>query len=160
MTIDLALAITALACLVAAAIADMRHFQIPDSLSVALLATAIGHGLATPGFGWLSHAASVAVMFGTGLLLFSRGLMGGGDIKLLVALAGWTGLAGLPLQLAMVAIAGGGLALVLLIARQGLAAAGRPAQALPMMFRSDAPVPYALAILVGGAGWGWLNWPL
>lgn len=160
MTIGLVFVAIALACLVAAAIADMRTFEIPDALSIALLATAVGYGLATPGFAWLWHAAAVLVMFGLGLLLFSRGWMGGGDIKLLVALAGWTTLQGLPLQLAFVAIAGGGLALVLIIARRGLAAAGRAPDRVPKMFRNDAPLPYAVAILAGAAWWARLALPL
>jgi prepilin peptidase CpaA len=160
MTIGLGLALAALACLVAAAIADMRTFEIPNGLSIALLATAVGYGLVTPGFGWLSHGAAVMVMFGLGLLLFSRGWMGGGDIKLLVALAGWTGLPGLPMQLAFVGIAGGGLALVLIIARRGLPAAGLASATLPRMFQGDAPLPYAVAILAGAAWWGRMNWPL
>lgn len=160
MTIGLVFVAVALACLVAAAIADMRTFEIPDALSIALLATAVGYGLVTPGFAWLWHGAAVIVMFGLGLLLFSRGWMGGGDIKLLVALAGWTTLQGLPLQLAFVAIAGGGLALVLIIARRGLAAAGRAPESVPKMFRNDAPLPYAVAILAGALWWARLALPL
>jgi prepilin peptidase CpaA len=160
MTIAMVFVLVALGCLVAAAISDMLTFEIPNSLSVALLATAVGYGLATPGFDWLWHGASVMIMFGLGLLLFSRGWMGGGDIKLLVALAGWTTLQGLPLQLAFVAIAGGGLALVLIIARRGLAAAGRAPDSVPKMFRNDAPLPYAVAILAGGVWWARLALPL
>lgn len=156
----MAFALVALLCLIAASIADMRTFEIPNILSIILLASAIGYGLVTPGFDWLMHAASVLVMFGLGLLLFSRGWMGGGDIKLLVALAGWTGLAGLPMQLAFVGIAGGGLAFVLIIARRGLALAGRTPESVPKMFRGDAPLPYAIAILAGAAVWGTLYWPI
>lgn len=160
MILGLAFALVALACLVAAAIADMRTFEIPNPLSIGLLASAVGYGLVTPGFDWLMHGASLLVMFGAGLLIFSRGWMGGGDIKLLVALAAWTPLSGLLLQLALVGIAGGALALVLIIARRGAAAAGRTPESVPRMFRNDAPLPYAVAILAGAAWWGALNWPL
>lgn len=152
--------LVAVACLVAAAAFDVVTFEIPDTLSIVLLAAAIGHGWATPGFDWLSHALAVLVMFGIGLLLFSRGWMGGGDIKVMVAVAGWTGLAGLPMQLAFVAIAGGVLALVLIIARRGLAAAGRAPENLPKLFRIDAPLPYAVAILFGTLWWATKSWPL
>jgi prepilin peptidase CpaA len=153
-----ALAIAALACLVAAAIADIRAYEIPDGLSIALLATAIGYGVLTPGFGWLSHGAAVLLMFGIGLLLFARGWMGGGDVKLLVAIAGWTGLSGLVGQLTAVALAGGMLALVLIIARRVLA--GRPAKTLPKLFRPDAPLPYAIAIAAGTGWWAQTAWPI
>ena len=160
MTLGLAFALVALACLAAAALADMRTFEIPNGLSIGVLGAAIGYGLVTPGFDWLMHGASVAVMFGAGLVIFSRGWMGGGDIKLLVALAGWTTLGGLLLQVALVGIAGGGLALVLIIARRLAAAGGRETESVPKMFRRDAPLPYAVAILAGAAWWGALNWPL
>lgn len=160
MTLPALLALAALACLLAAALADIARFEIPDSLSILVLATAIAYGLATPGFGWTSHIAAPVVMFGVGLFLFSRGWMGGGDIKLLVAIAGWTGLAGLPLQLAGVAIAGGGLSLVLLLARGGMASAGHAPDALPRVLRPKAPLPYAVAILAGTAWWASTAWPI
>ena len=160
MTLALAFALVALACLVAAAIADMRTFEIPNALSIGLLAAAVGYGLVTPVFDWLMHGASLVAMFTVGLAVFSRGWMGGGDIKLLVALAAWTPLGGLLLQLALVGIAGGVLALVLIIARRGAAAAGRSPETVPRMFRNDAPLPYAAAILGGAVWWGALNWPL
>lgn len=153
-----ALAIIALGCLVAAAIADVRAYEIPDGLSIALLATALGYGVLTPGFGWLSHGAAVLLMFGVGLLLFARGWMGGGDVKLLIAIAGWTGLSGLVGQLSGVALAGGALALVLIIARRVLA--GRAPDTLPRMFQPDAPLPYAVAIAAGTGWWASTAWPV
>jgi prepilin peptidase CpaA len=160
LTLPLILALIAFACLVGAAIFDVATFEIPDTLSIVLLATALGYGGLTPGFDWLSHGLALLLMFGIGLLLFSRGWMGGGDIKIMVAVAAWTGLEGLPLQLAYVAIAGGGLALVLIIVRRGLAAAGRAPDTLPKLFQMDAPLPYAVAILIGTTWWAALNWPI
>jgi prepilin peptidase CpaA len=150
--------IAALTCLVAAAIADIRAYEIPDSLSIGLLITALGYGALTPGFGWLSHLAAVALMFGIGLFLFARGWMGGGDVKLLIAVAGWTGLSGLVGQLTGVALAGGVLALVLIIARRALA--GRAPETLPKLFRPDAPLPYAIAIAAGTGWWAATAWPV
>lgn len=160
MNLPLIFALAALACLVAAAVFDVVTYEIPDTLSVVLLGAALGYGLVTPDFDWLSHGLAVLLMFGVGLLLFSRGWMGGGDIKIMVAVAGWTGLHGLPMQLAYVAIAGGGLALALIIARRGLAAAGRTPDLLPKLFRRDAPLPYAVAILIGTVWWAMLTWPV
>ncbi len=154
-------ALVALLVLLAAAIADVRSFEIPDILSIALLVTAACYGAATPGFGWVSHVAAAVVMFGVGLFIFSRGWMGGGDIKLLVGTAGWAGLAGLPMQLASVALAGGGLALVLLLSRGvlGRVDAGDP-ERLPKLFRTDAPMPYAVAIAAGSWWWAVIAWPI
>jgi len=147
------LAIVALACLIAAAIADVRSYEIPDGLSITLLVTAVGFGAATPGFAWISHLAAVLLMFGIGLFVFARGWMGGGDVKLLVAIAGWTGLAGLVGQLTAVALAGGVLALVLIIARRAFAA--RSPESLPELFRTGAPLPYAIAIAAGTGWWAY-----
>lgn len=152
------LVIVALGCLVAAAIADVRSYEIPDGLSIILLVTALGFGAATPGFAWISHLAAVLLMFGIGLFVFARGWMGGGDVKLLVAIAGWTGLAGLVGQLTAVALAGGALALVLIIARRAFAA--RPPESLPKLFRPDAPLPYAVAIAAGTGWWAYTAGPV
>lgn len=164
MTLSVIIALIGLACLLTAALVDIFRFEIPDSLSIVLLATAMLYGLATPGFGWLSHLAAPVIMFGVGLFIFSRGWMGGGDIKLLVALAAWTGLAGLPLQLVSIAIAGGALSLVLLVARGGLAlfasSAGRLPETLPKVLRKDAPLPYAVAIAAGTLWWAAAAWPI
>jgi prepilin peptidase CpaA len=142
---------TALA-LLAACVCDLRRFEIPDSLSVVILLSALGFGFATPGFEWLWHAGGVALMFAIGLALFAAGWMGGGDIKLLVATAAWTGLSGLPSYLVGVALAGGVLALVLLASRAGFRTAGVAPERMPGPLQPGAPMPYALAI-AGGAFW-------
>ena len=154
-------ALSALLLLFVAALEDVRRFEIPDMLSIALLGTAACYGLVTPGFGWLSHIAAPVVMLGVGLFIFSRGWMGGGDVKLLIGVAGWTGLGGLPMQLAGVAMAGGGLALLLLLSRGVLASAagGNPGR-LPKVFRKDAPLPYAVAIAAGTCWWAAIAWPV
>jgi prepilin peptidase CpaA len=154
------LALAALVCLVAAAIFDVMTFEIPDSLSIAILAAAMGYGLVTPGFGWLLHGLAVLLMFAVGLFLFSRGWLGGGDVKVMVAVAGWAGLPGLIVQLAFVSIAGGVLALGLIMARRIAAATGRTPATLPKLLHIDAPLPYAVAILVGTLGWAALIRPI
>jgi prepilin peptidase CpaA len=150
-----ALALAALACVVAAAICDVRAFEIPDELSIALVVLALAYGLLTPGFAWLSHLVAPVAVFAAGLLLFARGMMGGGDIKLLTALAAWTGLQGLLPLLLGISLSGGVLAIVLLVARHALD--GRPA---PRVFSKDAPLPYAVAILGGTLWWARVAWPL
>lgn len=149
----------ALACVAAAALSlliacacDLRRFEIPDTLSVVILIGAIGFGLATPEFGWLWHAGGLLVMFGIGLALFAAGWMGGGDIKLLVTTAAWTGLQGLPAYLVGVSLAGGVLAIVLLASRAGFRTAGIAPDRMPGPLQPGAPMPYALAI-AGGAFW-------
>jgi prepilin peptidase CpaA len=153
------LPLIALACVVAAPVFDLLKYEIPDFLSIAIVAVAIIYGLVAPDFGWLSHLASTALVFAVGLLAFARGWMGGGDVKLLTAIATWTGLEGLLLQFVATALAGGGLALVLIAARSGLALAGVDAARVPRLLRRDAPLPYGVAIAIGTCWWALNDWP-
>ncbi|PZU51334.1 MAG: pilus assembly protein CpaA [Sphingomonas sp.] len=139
--------------LLASCVCDLRRFEIPDTISIVLLVTAVLFGLVTPGFGWLSHGAALLLMFGIGLGLFAIGWMGGGDIKLLVALAAWTGLGGLPSFLLATMIAGGALAAILLVSRSGFRLAGFESERMPGPLRPGAPMPYALAITAGAFWW-------
>jgi prepilin peptidase CpaA len=160
MTIPTLLALGAFACLLIACVCDVTRFEIPDSLSVAILLLAVGFGLLVPAFAWGSHALAVIAMFAVGLLLFALGWMGGGDVKLLVAAAAWTGLAGLPVLLIGMALGGGLLALVLILTRTGARLADFPHERMPRVFQLGAPMPYAIAITLGAAFWGWRAWPL
>ncbi len=160
LTPSLVFAIIALGCVAAAPIFDLLRFEIPDSLSIVIALAAVAYAIATPGFGWVSHLASTGLVFAVGLLAFARGWMGGGDVKLLTAIAAWTGLAGLPMQLIATAVAGGVLALVLIMTRRGLALAGVDLERAPQLFQSDAPLPYAVAIAAGTFWWAARAWPL
>ncbi|GGE11188.1 hypothetical protein GCM10011529_16940 [Polymorphobacter glacialis] len=165
--ITITAAVIALGCVLAAAIADIRRFEIPDGLSIALVATAIVYGLATPGFVWWSHIAAPLGFFALGLFVFSRGWMGGGDIKLMTGIAAWTGLEGLLAQFVATALAGGILALALIVARRVLASPALASRAfasrragMPRVFQSDAPLPYAIAIAAGTFWWAAKAWPI
>lgn len=148
------IALAALACVIVAAGWDVTKFIIPDEISIILIILAAAYGLVTPGFGWLSHILSPLAVFAIGLVTFARGWMGGGDVKLLTALAAWSGHTGLFPLLTGTAIAGGVLAGTLIVARR--ARAGHPG---PRVFEKDAPLPYAVAILGGVVWWAWIDWP-
>ncbi len=83
-------------------------------------------------------------------MLFSRGLIGGGDVKLLAAAALWAGADALPPLLLLTALIGGLLALLFLTP---LGRADRGAR-MPKRRRAEAkshgrtgpPVPYGVAI--------------
>lgn len=157
--VAMVLASIAFGALVAAAVHDVVRFEIPNTLSVIILVTALGHGAVTQGFDWPSHLAAIMLMLIIGLLVFRLDAMGGADIKLLVAIAGWTGLGGLAQQLTAVVIAGGLLALVLIIVRAVAARRAAP-EHLPRIARKGAPLPYAVAIAVGTGWWANGNWSI
>ncbi len=148
------------AMLLIAAFWDIRRFEIPDSLSIAILALAVAFGFTQPDFPWLWHGASFLAMFAAGALLFALGWMGGGDIKLMTAAAAWTTLKGLPAMLAAILLAGGVLALLLLAARAVARRSASGQQALPGPLRDGAPLPYAIAIAGGIFWWAFRHWPI
>ena len=121
---------------------DARDYLIPNRICGAVAALFPIFVLTTGHWSdlWLSAAAALVVLL-VGFMLFSRGLLGGGDVKLMAALALWagpdlvlpfvfiTGIAGGLLSLAMIAPR--------LIAREGALLAGPP-------------VPYGVAVAAGG----------
>jgi prepilin peptidase CpaA len=94
-----------------------------------------------------------------GLGLFTLGLMGGGDIKLLVVLTLWTGWTAATAQfIFLTAIFGGLLVVVVLLMRAVLPPLWlklRPKHNLPRLLTRKQPVPYGIAI---AAAFAWLMW--
>ena len=139
---------------IAAALKDMTSFTIPNWISLALAAAFIPVALLVHmplgGIG-LSLAVGLGALI-AGFAMFALGWCGGGDAKLLAAAALWLGLPALPMFLLVTGLAGGALAVGLIMARkEGLlasyAAAG-PAW-LGRLLTADGDLPYGLAIAVG-----------
>ena len=143
-----------------AAVSDAMWFRIPNAVPIAIVALYPVYLLAGgPGLGVLHW--SLAIMIGTfllGALLFSRGWMGGGDVKLIAALALWAGPVHFPAFLVMTSIAGGALVLVILLASRNAAlnwvvGSIRGALHLPVTPRTasgKSTVPYGIAIAIAG----------
>jgi len=91
-----------------------------------------------------------AVVLAIGTFLFSRGLMGGGDIKLMAAGCFWFSLRGQAIYLAAALIAGGVLA-ILVLAYRWLRSRG----GFKRLGSTSIGIPYAMAI---AAGAGWTVW--
>ena len=103
----------AISLLIVASICDLRTREIPDAISLSLLAV----GLITALGGWSvvsigQSLLGVLLGFAVTAPLFFVGGIGGGDVKLITALGSILGTAGLFSALFWVAIAGGVLALV------------------------------------------------
>lgn len=96
--------------------------------------------------------AIAAAVLAAGFASFALGLVGGGDAKLLAAVALWAGPAYAAEMMAVVAILGGGLAIVCyltLFARRRLCLArGEPVDTQSSI--SQQPISYGVAIALGG----------
>lgn len=98
---------------------------------------------------WEWALLATAMMFVAGFGIFALRWMGGGDVKLLIATMPWVGWGEQSLLYIIgVALAGGALALVLLLTRRALSVIPQTAHAasLPKILQQDAPIPYGLAI--------------
>jgi len=129
--------------LIIAAISDARHYRIPNWLNAVIALTFVAGQLSQSPSGTelIVHLAAAALVFLCGFILFSLNLFGGGDVKLITALALWTGFAELPRFILLTTLAGGVLALLLLILRWLSAGRGN---------KIDSRVPYGIAIAVAG----------
>jgi len=137
---DILVAVLA-AMLIVAAAGDLRARIIPNWLNAAIAVTAIP-------FWWFSGLSlwpeiALQLAFALGLfalfaVLFAIGGIGGGDVKLIGALALWLPLAAMIKLLMIMAIAGGALSLAMLIRQRVRKAEGRP------------EVPYGVAIAFAG----------
>ncbi|HKX77012.1 MAG TPA: prepilin peptidase [Novosphingobium sp.] len=100
--------------LVIAAVTDLRRRQIDNWLTAAIALTAPLFWLAS-GIGWIGAGLQLAVALVTFLVLvgiFATGMMGGGDVKLLTALALWVQPVWFLKLVVVMAIVGGVLTLV------------------------------------------------
>lgn len=93
---------------------DARDLVIPNWTSLALIGLFFGHALlADRAIPIASHVAVAAAAFAGGYLLYMRGWVAGGDVKLLTAMALWAGPAAFPEMLFVVSLAGLALALAI-----------------------------------------------
>lgn len=141
------------ALVIIAALSDITSFTIPNRISLLLLAcflpAALAMGRPIMGVGIdfaIGFAALVAAMG-----MFAAGWIGGGDAKLFAVAALWLGWPGLATFLIVTALAGGGLAVLLVNARSAWL---RPyfSGAPPWLTRLTTPgaaAPYGVAIAAG-----------
>src|SRR5436309_2929278 len=147
-----ALALAGFALVMAvAAIEDFRRLVIPNLLPIALCVLWPIYFAASASLaGALAAIGCALVVFLGGALLFARGWLGGGDVKLLSAATLWAGPAGTPTLLMLTGVLGGALALFLLMPFGGqLATAARAMLGQPPIDTGRGlamPVPYGVAI--------------
>lgn len=135
--------IVGMALTVWAAATDLRHYIIPNKLTVALFASGaiwiLVSGVA-PG----PHLASFACVLALGFAAYALGFFGAGDAKLLAVLALWTGPQIAISLVLQTLLFGAVLAFVWMLSRPvraALMSAGLPVDPEP-----PAQIPYAVAI--------------
>lgn len=135
-----------------AAVMDLLTMTIPNKVSIALVAGFIVAGLFTglTATEFAAHFGAGAVVLAASIVLFALGGFGGGDGKLLSAAALWIGFEGLVTYLAFVGIAGGVLAIAILLYRRmpAVEALPLPDWALKLHHRGSG-IPYGMAIAAG-----------
>ena len=154
MLIPLLFALVFPACLLWAAISDIRSMTIPNRLTIGLalafLPVALLCHLTLAQFGLHLGLGLAGLAFG--VVLFAFRAMGGGDAKLIAATCLWLGLHGTIAMLIYTALAGGVLTLGLLGARRAPIAA--VTGALPSWVNRHldpkGDIPYGVAICAGG----------
>lgn len=151
MNIMLALSVFITCMVMTAMITDMTSFIIPNLLVVVLLLTyPIVLFFAPVMPDW---KLSLLIGFGTfvaGYFLFSIKAIGGGDVKLFAVLSLFVGEPSFPEFLMEVALLGGLLSVVLILARKMIAYSvsrfGIPAGEIPRLLKTGEPAPYGIAI--------------
>ena len=128
---------------------DLTSFTIPNWLNGILICLYILFLLVTPEvINWQMSLSGAGIVFALGFVVFGMNWMGGGDIKLLIALALWVGWSLLLEYILIVAILGGLLAVVIWLMRKALpwVLPKSDMSKYPRILKDDEPVPYGLAI--------------
>ncbi|PCJ58081.1 MAG: hypothetical protein COA65_08515 [Rhodospirillaceae bacterium] len=144
--------VTFLALLIWAAVGDYYRYLIPNALSVAAALLFFVHVFAAAApVDWVGGLITGGTVFFVGATMFAFRLLGGGDVKLLSAVALWAGPAQIIDVLLITGLAGGLLSLAMMttfyLYRPG------PAEisvSVPRVSRGKQYIPYGIAIAAGG----------
>jgi prepilin peptidase CpaA len=153
--------------LVWGAITDIRARLIPNAVVICTLILFFLYGLA--GFAnWTDALFGGLIMFIPSFAMFHFGAMGGGDAKLMTALAFWTGMKGVLAFCLITSLAGGVLALIFLVKQRYSVRAPKNMRGIPGTTvapegepedkeRLVIVLPYGVAIAIGGLATIWLG---
>ena len=136
-----------IAAVIAAAIQDAVQLKISNLFTIAVLILAIVAAVMTGiEVAVWQNLLGFALTLAIGTVLFSRGILGGGDVKLLAAVMLWADLSGGVRLIASIFIFGGLLALLIVFGRAGAPASLRSRVAV---LKPKAGIPYGIAIAMG-----------
>lgn len=136
-----------------AVVTDLEAMRIPNRICLCIVCLYPAHVLAsTVPIDWLGAVAAALAIFVAGMVPFLLRLTGGGDVKLMAAVALWAG-PGMSIQFVAVTVFLGGVVALLMISpfRFAIArtceVAGRDDLGKVVLARD---IPYAVAIAAGG----------
>lgn len=144
-----------IALLAAAAIQDAIQLKISNLTTGLVLGLAIvAILLVGPNITLWQNLLVFMVILGIGTALFSKGVLGGGDVKLFAAVALWTDMIGAFRLMFAICLAGGALAVVILILR---VVAPSPAGGRIKTLQKGGGIPYGIAIAAGTLAIIWIG---
>jgi prepilin peptidase CpaA len=136
-----------------AAIGDVRSFTITNKLNLTIAACfivlAIPMGIAWPAF--FDHVKIGIIAAVIAIIMFYIGIFGGGDAKMIGAIALWLGSAPMISFVFYTSLAGGVLGVSLLLGRRLARQYGLPKSPkwARRMLRKQSSVPYGVALAIG-----------
>ncbi|WP_448207800.1 A24 family peptidase [Azospirillum sp. sgz302134] len=134
---------------------DVVRFRIPNAISLALIGLfALRAAVLPDAADEVRQLLPAVIAFAVTVLLFARGLIGGGDVKLLSSATLWVPPGAVLAQVLAVSTAGAILALSLAALRKTVrralpAGGGMEDEAEPHILKDGAPIPYGVAIAAG-----------
>ncbi len=136
-----------------AAVSDVRFYLIPNRIPAIIVVAFAATAVMMPSSFVIGGAVTGAAALVVGGLLFAFGLMGGGDAKLMAAVALWAGPSLIARFALVTALAGLALATLLLSPWRRLMPA--PSEAALALARGGGevarqPMPFGVAIAIGG----------
>ncbi len=141
------------ALMAGAAIVDFRLLIIPNPVVIGLMLLWPAYLVtvpAVPPYAAIMALGGALAVFAVGALLFARGLIGGGDVKLLSVATLWSGIDRIPALLLATGVLGGVLSLFLLTPLGARITAARRTERRPVgaaeIGFGARPVPYGAAI--------------
>lgn len=142
-----------MAILGVALVTDLNSFRIPNRFCIALVLLYPAHLMTSAAaVDWPGSLLVAGLIFVVGLLPFSAGWMGGGDVKLMAATALWLGPSAVLPFLAVTSLVGGLVAVVMLTRLRFCVA--RAAEVVGLSEVGEAllgrAIPYGVAVALGG----------
>ena len=137
-------------CILAAAVSDARTLRISNQVSVAILALFAVHALCSLTSAQTATALGLAaVTLIIGFAAYTRGWIGGGDVKLLAASMAWAGWSHVAEFLIVTGLAGGVIAVALRSPLMAIAAGALRRDWPGTASEQHASMPYGVAIAAG-----------